>query len=136
MNEIAKNLVGYCGLYCSACGIYQGKIKQTVENLRKAISTYGVDKIALEFVNWEPAFQHYAEFEKVLEGFVKIFGSCSGCVAGGGDPSCMIRDCCKQKAYTTCVECIEMDTCEELRTTALFQRCIIKTLRSQLKLNP
>ena len=115
LNENSKNLVGYCGLYCGGCGIYQGKIKQAVENLRKIISCYGFDKITSELAKWEPSFQHYTEFENVMDGLVKIFGECPGCINGGGDPNCAVRECCKQKAYTTCVECAEMETCEKLR---------------------
>ena len=33
MSENPKNLVGFCGLYCGACGIYQGKIKEAVRLL-------------------------------------------------------------------------------------------------------
>jgi len=118
MNEAPKNLVGYCGLYCGACGIYQGRIKQAVENLRKIISHYGFDKITSELAKWEPAFQHYTEFESVMDGFVKIFGERPGCVKGGGDPNCAVRECCKQKAYTTCAECVEMETCGKLQRYA------------------
>ncbi|MEM3700354.1 MAG: hypothetical protein QXL57_05760 [Candidatus Bathyarchaeia archaeon] len=56
MTESNKNLVGCCGLYCCACGIHQGKIKQAVENLRKVTKAYGFDKIAPELARWEPAF--------------------------------------------------------------------------------
>ena len=45
----------------------------------------------------------------------KLFGECPGCIAGGGDPNCAIRECCKPKAYTTCAECSEMETCEKLK---------------------
>jgi len=113
-----KELVGYCGLYCGACGIYQGRIKLAVENLRKVIGAYELDKIASELANWDPAFKNYAEFEKVLDGFVRFFGECSGCAADGGDPNCVIRKCCRQKNYATCAECIEMNTCEKLRHLA------------------
>jgi hypothetical protein len=109
-----KELVGYCGLYCGACGIYQGRIKEAVENLRKVIGAYGFDKIAPELAKWEPSFKHYSEFNDVMNGLVKLFGECPGCVAGGGDPSCVIRQCCQQKSYSTCAECVEMDTCEKL----------------------
>ena len=110
-----KDLVGYCGLYCGACGIYLGRIEQAVENLRKTISAYGFDKFAPELAKWEPAFQHYTEFENVLNGFVNMFGECPGCIKGGGDPNCAVRECCKQKAYTTCAECGEMETCEKIQ---------------------
>lgn len=109
-----KNLVGYCGLYCGVCGIYQGKIKHAVENLRKIIGYYGFDKITDELAKWEPSFQHYKEFESVLGGLVKIFGECPGCLSGGGDPNCAIRECCKPKGYVTCAECSDMETCEKL----------------------
>ncbi|MEM3523776.1 MAG: hypothetical protein QXU11_12405 [Thermoproteota archaeon] len=66
-------MVGYCDSYCGACEIYQGKIKQAVENPRR-ISAYGFDKTMPELAKWEPAFQHYTEFEKVMDGLVKIFG--------------------------------------------------------------
>jgi len=110
-----RNLVGYCGLYCGACGIYQGKIRQAVENLRKIIKAYGFDKYVSELAKWDPAFQHYDKFEKVLDGFSKMFGECTDCLHGGGDPNCKIRECCKQRGYRTCAECNEMEKCEHLK---------------------
>jgi hypothetical protein len=115
LDENPKNLVGYCGLYCGACGIHQGKIKQVAENLREIISVYGFDKLTAELAKYEPAFQHYTEFENVLDGFVKMFGECPGCLPGGGPPDCAIRECCRQKAYSMCVECVETETCEKLQ---------------------
>lgn len=115
MKENPKNLIGHCGLFCGVCGIYQGKITQAVENLRRVIGAYGFDKMTPELAKWEPAFQHYAEFENVMDGLVKIFGGCPSCVKGGGDPSCAVRECCKQKAYATCAECADMEKCEKLQ---------------------
>lgn len=85
-----------------------------VENLRKVIGAWGFDKAAPELAKYDPVFKNYTEFEGVLDGFAKLLGECLGCVAGGGNPSCVIRQCCKQKNYSTCVECVEMDTCEKL----------------------
>ena len=107
-------LIGYCGLYCGACGIQQGKIKTAVDNLLKPIKTYGFDKIADQLANWEPAFKHHKEFEQVLEAYKKLFGECPCCIQGGGDPECKVRICAKEKGYTTCVECREMATCQPL----------------------
>ncbi|MBO3797275.1 MAG: DUF3795 domain-containing protein [Thermoproteota archaeon] len=64
-----------------------------------------------------PGLKNYAEFERVLDGFFRLFGECPGCVAGGGNTDCIVRQCCKQKDYVTCVECTEMYTCEKLRRT-------------------
>jgi len=71
-----------------------------------------------ELAKWEQSLQHYAEFEKVMDGLIKLFGECPGCVGGGGDPNCAIRQCCQQKKFTTCVECAEIEKCEKLRRYA------------------
>ncbi len=110
-----KNLIGYCGLYCGACGIYLGRIKQAVENLRKVVGAYGFNKIMPELAKWEPSLQHYTEFENVMDGLIKLFGECLACVDGGGDPGCVVRQCCKPKGYTTCAECNELESCEKLQ---------------------
>jgi len=111
----SKNLVGYCGLYCGACGIYQGAFEERAEQLRAIIKSYGFDKIMPDLARWEPAFKYYKEFESVLDGLVKMFGSCPGCLGDGGDPECKVRECAKKKGYTTCAECKEAYTCEKLK---------------------
>jgi hypothetical protein len=93
------NLVAYCGLYCNACGIRQGKIKTAVENLRNIITSFGFDKTMPELSKWEPSFVHYDKFNQVMDGLVKLFNDCPGCFQGGGDPNCS-------------AECKESETCE------------------------
>ena len=109
-----SSLIGYCGLYCNACGIRQHKITIAVNNLRRIIAAYGFDKITPELANWEPSFKHYKEFDQVMDGLVKLFGDCPGCLQGGGDPNCKVRSCAKQKGYRTCAECAEAERCEKL----------------------
>jgi len=53
----ASSFVGYCGLYCNACGIRQEKIKNAVNNLRGIIAHYGFDKMMPELAKWEPSLQ-------------------------------------------------------------------------------
>ena len=108
------SLVGYCGLYCNACGIRQGKIKTAVNNLRDIIAVYGFDKMMPELAKWEPSFKHYDEFNQVMDSLITMFGGCPGCLQGGGDPNCKVRSCTKQKGYRTCAECNETETCEKL----------------------
>ena len=110
----ASSFVGYCGLYCNACGIRQEKIKNAVNNLRGIIAHYGFDKMMPELAKWEPSFKHYSEFNQVMDGLVKMFGDCPGCLQGGGDPNCKVRKCAKEKNYRTCAECDEAETCEPL----------------------
>ena len=108
------DFVGYCGLYCNACGIRQGKIRNAVENLHGIIASYGFDKHLPELSKYEPSFKHYNEFEEVMNGLVKLFGDCPGCLQDGGDPNCKVRACAKEKNYRTCTECNEADNCEKL----------------------
>ena len=108
------SLVGYCGLYCNACGIRQGKIKTAVNNLRDIIAVYGFDKMMPELAKWEPSFKHYDEFNQVMDSLITMFGGCPCCLQGGGDPNCKVRSCTKQKGYRTCAECNETETCEKL----------------------
>jgi len=107
-----RNLAGHCGLYCGSCPMHQGKFAKAVGDLRGLMAAFGFDKSYSDLAKWEPAFKNYKEFEGVLDGIVRLFGSCPGCMGGGGDPSCAIRTCCRRKAYATCAECAEIDKCE------------------------
>jgi len=108
------SLVGYCGLYCDACRIRQGKIKEAVNNLRDTLASFGFDKIMPDLADWEPSFKYHNEFEQVMDGLVKMFGYCAGCFENGGDPNCKVRLCARQKGYRTCTECGEARTCQKI----------------------
>jgi len=114
MAETTK-LVGYCGLHCGACGIYQGRIAQQVDALHSTIQAYGFDKMKDQLATWEPAFKHYPEFDQVMTALAKMFGSCPGCPAGGGDPNCAIRKCAQAKNYIACSDCTQMTSCDTLK---------------------
>ncbi len=103
-----SRLVGYCGLYCGACAIYQQMIKNRTMQLLKVLDAYQFREIAKEAKEWSPKLAHYPEFESVLQSLMKMFGECSGCRAGGGPPVCLIRDCCKENGFSTCAECDKM----------------------------
>jgi len=92
--------------------MHQGKFAKAVGDLRGLMAAFGFDKSYSDLAKWEPAFKNYVEFEGVLDAIVRLFGSCPGCMGGGGDPSCAIRICCRQKAYATCAECAAIDKCE------------------------
>lgn len=47
-------------------GIYRGRIKLAVENLRKTIGAYGFDRIAPELVKWDPAFKNYGSSKELV----------------------------------------------------------------------
>lgn len=123
------DLVGYCGLYCNACGIRQGKIRNAVENLRSTIASYGFDKIMPELSQWEPSLKHYNKFDQVMNGLVKLFGECPSCLQGGGDPNCKVRTCANQKNYRTCTECREAENCENLTPYRKYYEAAFKSIK-------
>lgn len=125
-----SSLVGYCSLYCNACGIRQHRIATAVSNLRGIIAAYGFDKMMPELAHWEPRFKHYEEFDQVMDGLVEFFGDCPGCLQGGGDPNCKVRSCARQKGYRTCVECAEVEQCESLAPLRKGYKGLSQALRS------
>jgi len=107
------SLVGYCGLYCGACAIYQHMIKNRALQLLEVLNAYQFREIAKEAKEWDPNLEYYPQFEGVLQSLMKMFGECPGCLAGGGPPVCVIRDCCKESGFSTCAECDKMP-CDKL----------------------
>jgi len=98
---------------------------KAASDLLSATRTYSFDKIASVMKVSNPDFQYYSEFEKVLKAmnqFFDGFGNCPTCVNGGGDPNCIVRICCREKDYSTCLSCISMDSCDKLMTTIISKR--------------
>lgn len=94
-------LVTYCGLYCGACDIYQKRISQSGNDLKKVLDALDFSS----FSNQVPGLEDYETFYKILNTLITLFGQCQACQKGGGPPQCPIRDCCREKGYTTCAEC-------------------------------
>ena len=101
-----SELVAYCGLYCVACEIYQGKVRDAALILRKALDTNPcLQRVMVR--------ERLPDAQKVFSFLIKRFGQCGGCRRGGGDPYCNIRKCCEAKGLSFCIECDKV-TCEEL----------------------
>ncbi len=103
-------LVAYCGLYCGSCDIYQERIGNSGRELKKVLDALEFDQISKQV----PGLEDYDKFYKVLNNIIMFFGQCQGCQKGGGNPSCEIRNCCRQKGYDTCAEC-ESFPCEKIQ---------------------
>jgi hypothetical protein len=103
-------LTAYCGLYCGACDIYQKRIGQSGNELKKVLDAYRFEEISTQV----PGLGNYEAFHKVLNTLVTIFGQCSGCPKGGGPPQCEIRNCCREKGHKACAECSSVP-CEKLK---------------------
>jgi len=110
-----EELTTYCGLYCPACSIFQGRIGQAVDNLQNLIGAYGLDKASVGLAKVEPAFANYDKFVDVMAALKNFYGSCEGCRNGAGPPDCKIRDCASDRGYSMCVDCPEMEKCDTLK---------------------
>ncbi len=74
------SLVTYCGGYCGACWIHNGKIREMAQTLQDTLRGWGIPERARALASAEPVAGHYAEFEAVLD-WVQA-QACPGCRAG------------------------------------------------------
>lgn len=118
-----ENLIGCCGIYCGACLFYRSDIPEIAKNLKEELKKEKFNKIAVPF-DW---VGDYKEFKKWLNFLSRA--KCSGCQAGGGNPFCNIRKCCKNKGIRTCAECDEMP-CKKLEwISERYKKWNIKNLK-------
>lgn len=112
-------LVAYCGLYCGACDIYQKRISKAGNELKKVLDAYNFKSIAKQV----PGMGNYEAFEGVLNILIGFFGQCQSCNKGGGNPTCEIRICCKEKGYKTCAECpsVPCEKVKKMKTSEYLQ---------------
>ena len=112
MNDINKNLVAYCGLYCGDCHGYTGTIADLARDLRKELRKFKFDRVA-EVIPFKE-FQHYKECYEALGAMVRL--RCKkACRGGGGPPFCKIRECCLKNSFEGCWECDQIDDCDKLK---------------------
>ena len=113
MSEIkGLELATYCGLYCDACAIKNGQIRDTATALQGMLNAYDYAQWAPMVAQFFPATKHYPEFDGVLEWLTTQ--DCPGCLQGGGNPECAIRICAQEKGLAGCWECSQ-DRCEKLK---------------------
>lgn len=104
-------LACYCGLYCGACAIKNGQIRDTAGALQRMLNAYSYAQWAPTLAEFVPATKHYPEFDGVLKWLTTQ--DCAGCPDGGGNPACAIRICAREKGLAGCWACDE-EPCEKL----------------------
>jgi hypothetical protein len=107
-----KELATYCGLYCGACAMKNGQIRDTATRLKRLLEAYQYPEWAPQVAQLFPATKHYPEFDAVLDWLTTQ--DCPACREGGGPPQCAIRICAREKALAGCWECPE-DACDKLQ---------------------
>jgi len=112
MNDVDKDLVAYCGLYCGDCYGHTGTIPDLARDLRKELRKFKFERIAAAIPFKE--FQHYKECYEVLGAMVRL--RCKRtCRGGGGPPFCEIRKCCVKNGFEGCWQCEQIEECDKLK---------------------
>ena len=100
-------IISYCGVCCNHCSM-QTRISTMAEELKRFIHAYRYGEW-IGYVTQDFAFEN---FMKGLNWFAN--SSCSGCLQGGGMPTCEIRNCCKEKDLKNCYFCENFLKCNRL----------------------
>jgi hypothetical protein len=101
VSEDKGSLIGCCGIYCGACPFYRSEIPGLAKRLKDALNAEKFNKIAVPF-EW---VGEYRDFKRWLNFLAR--SKCDGCQAGGGNPFCTIRRCCRKRGIVSCAECDE-----------------------------
>ena len=106
-----ENQIGYCGIWCGSCVAGNGVLRDLSTRYERIIKDYAVKK-------WAPKKFDFDEFMKGVASLKEIW-LCPGCLQGGGQDNCEIRDCAKNKKLADCSECGDTQDCvpkEKLKT--------------------
>jgi hypothetical protein len=108
-----KALTAYCGLYCGDCIPSHARLFELLQELRKLVEELHLDSYAELISRRDAAFANYPVFESMLALLAGLRCS-SPCRAGGGKPTCAIRDCARGRGLEGCWECAGRRGCELL----------------------
>jgi hypothetical protein len=108
-----SDLTSYCGLYCPGCDMHQSKTVQAIESPQSLLAS--IKNRVAEIGDEESAQMHLERYMKVLDGVKDDFDGCAGCRKGGGIPDCKVKSCSIDRGYRTCLDCIRMESCSELK---------------------
>jgi len=108
--DIMKSQMGPCGIICQGCDLGSNSVADTAIKLKDYIRSVGVSQ-------WAPALPGGAQidFEKFNRNldWLSVNTRCLGCEQGGGPPDCAIRICSKERGYSVCSNCSDLESCEK-----------------------
>jgi hypothetical protein len=104
--ENVKGQVGHCGLWCGSCIIGNGLLAEMTAQYERVACGHGVHKWVLK--------EKGEAFVEAL-GEIKKVPICPGCLKGGGDDTCRMRECTKQRGLLHCDECDAGDGCPHMK---------------------
>ena len=123
--ENVKDQIGYCGIWCGSCIVGNGALAELTTRYESILAAYGLKE-------WAPSEFDHAGFTRALD-IIRRFGSCPGCLNGGGRDSCEMRTCALERGLSTCVGCSAGSACgpnellEKMRSGAEAAGLFVKT---------
>jgi len=122
-----KNLIAFCGLYCSDCAGYSGEIADAAKSLLFGLKKYDFTKTARCLFSDD--LTDMDDFLKKLT-FITTLRCATVCrIKTEGETKCAIRVCCRKKGFYACYECACFKRCEQLmRMEELHGDSCIKNL--------
>jgi|WetSurMetagenome_2_1015567.scaffolds.fasta_scaffold61815_4 hypothetical protein len=111
-SEVIFMKESYCGL-CHACQLDNPDFLKAIGRVKSYLEQFPL----YWWFNCFPEIESFSlpEFRKGLEWFLN-HPKCPGCKEGGGMNQCPIRDCARQRQYSDCNECPDLQTCERFNT--------------------
>jgi hypothetical protein len=91
-----KGQIGHCGLWCGSCIVGNGLLAEMTSQYEREACGHGVHKWVLK--------EKGKEFVDALDTIKKV-PICPGCLKGGGDDTCQMRECTRQRGLVHCDEC-------------------------------
>jgi hypothetical protein len=101
--ESVKNQIGYCGIWCGSCVVGNGALAELTTRYEKILAAYGLKE-------WAPSEFDHDSFSQALD-IIRCYGSCPGCLRGGGRDNCEIRTCALERGLSNCRECHAGSAC-------------------------
>jgi len=99
-----ENQIGFCGIWCGSCPAGNGSIVELTRRYEETVKKNQLEK-------WAPKDFDFKEFMKGLASLQKV-PLCQGCLKGGGNPTCRIRICAKEKKVSNCSQCGLLVSCK------------------------
>lgn len=99
-----ENQIGFCGIWCGSCPAGNGSVVELTRRYEDVVKKNRMEK-------WAPKDFDFKEFMKGLASLQKV-PLCQGCIKGGGNPTCEIRICAKEKKMSNCSQCELLMSCK------------------------
>jgi len=114
-----KGLTAYCGLYCGDCIPSNTRLFELLEELRELATELHLDDYTELISHRDAAFADYPVFENILTLLAGL--RCPApCRGGGGRPTCLVRECVRDRSFEGCWECPDRSGCALLDPLRAF----------------